>query len=418
MKTIKATMTAGAILMTSSVIASETTFLNWVTAEPSNKAIVEDLISRSGEETNVISSSWGDMQKNVYLRVRTKQSLDVFQSQARWLPTFAQLPNIVDFNDVFGKDFLEKHIPMSVLEAGRYQGKQYGMPWNIGSISLVANKNMLEKQNIDPAPETLEQFVRVLKEVKAAYPESTPYAMMTKGSNLIASDFQLWLWAHGGSIFNDQGEITVNSQASVDALNFMKTLLDEELASLDVDRGAARRMFGQENAAFYFDATVARGFARDFSGMGEEYDKYVYPIETPTLTPEMQSHSMEWGHVLMMFNNDTAKVNGKLSPESQSVQLIKTLSLDTQVQVDYFTQLGGIPVTNEARNAKEVMKDSYITNWNKSMGIPKRNELSPLRNSANYIAVVSEEVQSVLLGRKPAEEAAQSMEKRIARLQK
>lgn len=419
MNITKASITACLLLAsTTSVTASETTFLNWVTAEPSNKTIVENLISRSGEKTEIISSSWGDMQKNVYLRVRTKQPLDVFQSQARWVPTFAQLPNVVDFNDVFGKAFLEENIPASVLEAGRYNGKQYGMPWNIGSISLVANKNMLDKKGINASPKTIDEFVDTLKEVKRVYPDSTPYAMMTKGGNLISSDFQLWLWAHNGSIFDENGEVSVNSQATVDTLNFMKMLLDEKLASLDVDRGAARRMFGQENAAYYFDATVARGFARDFSGMGEEYDKFVYPIETPTLTAEMQSHSMEWGHVLMMLDNDASKVDGKVSSDSVSAQLIKTLSLNKQVQIDYFTQLGGIPVTNEARNAQEVMSDSYIVNWNNSMGIPKRNELSPLKNSANYVAIVSEEVQSVLLGKKDAEEAAISMEKRIKRIKK
>ncbi|MDV7105594.1 ABC transporter substrate-binding protein [Vibrio sp. TH_r3] len=418
MTILKVSVAASMLLASTAVSATETTFLNWVTSEPSNKAVIEDLISRSGQQTNVISSSWGDMQKNVYLRVRTKQPLDVFQSQARWLPTFAQLPNVVDFNEVFGKEFLEANIPPAVLEAGRYEGKQYGMPWNVGSISLVANKKMLDDKKIEVSPATIDEFVATLKAVKKSYPDSTPYAMMTKGGSLISSDFQLWLWAHGGSIFDTDGNITVNSQATVKTLDFMKMLLDEKLASLDVDRGAARRMFGQENTAYYFDATVARGFARDFSGMGEEYDKYVYPIETPTLTPEMQSHSLEWGHVLMMIDNDGAKVDGKLSPESVSAQLIKTLSLNTQVQVDYFTQLGGIPVTNEARTNKDVVSDSYIVNWNKSMGIPKRNELSPLRNSANYVAVVSEEVQSVLLGKKEPQEAALSMEQRIQRLKK
>jgi len=418
MNKLKICVSAGLLAASSGAFASEVTFLNWVTAEPSNKPIVDALIAESNQDVKVLASSWGDMQKNVYLRVRTKQPLDVFQSSAKWLPTFAQLPNLVDFNEVYGKEFLEKNIPASVLAAGQYKGKQYGMPWNIGSISLVSNKKMLQEKNIDTNPETIDEFVATLKQVKQAYPDSTPYAMMTKDGNLISSDFQLWLWAHNGSIFDESGNVTIDSDATVKTLNFMKMLVDEKLASLDVDRGAARRMFGQENAAYYFDATVARGFARDFSGMGADYDKYVYPIETPTLNKGMQSHSMEWGHLLIMLNSDAAKVNGKISIDSAASELIKTLSMNKQVQIDYFQKAGAIPVTFEARNADAVTKDSYIVNWNASMGIPKRNELSPLKNSANYVAVVSEEVQSVILGQKDAKEAAASMASRIKRIMK
>ena len=49
--------------------------------------------------------------------------------------------------------------------------------------------------------------------------------------------------------------------SAVKTLTFMKDLVDRGLASLDVDRGAARRMFGQGESAFYFDAPVASAFS-------------------------------------------------------------------------------------------------------------------------------------------------------------
>ena len=131
---------------------------------------------------------------------------------------------------------------------------------------------------------------------------------MTKSNNLISGDFQLWLWAHGGKIFDENSKLAINSEETVETLNFLKLLIDQKLASLDTDRGAARRLFGQESAAYYFDAPVARGFARDFSGKGAEYDQYVLPMQTPVAKEGMTSHAMQWGHLLVMMKSDSAKI--------------------------------------------------------------------------------------------------------------
>ena len=420
MRKLKSLLASAALIAMAgnAMAADDITFLNWVTAEPSNAKVVGELIHKTGVDVNVLSSSWGDMQKNVFLRVRTKQPLDVYQSSAKWLPTFAQLPNLVDFNELYGKDYLASMIPPAVLAAGQFKGKQYGMPWNIGSISLVSNKAVLSEAGVETSPATIADFLDALKKVKAAKPNSTPYAMMTKGNNLISSDFQLWLWAHGGSIFNDKDELVINSAATIKTLKFMKGLIDDKLAALDTDRGAARRQFGQENTAFYFDAPVAKGFARDFSGQGAAYDVNVLPIETPVVEAGMTPNSMEWGHLLIMLKSDAAKVDGKISKDSAAAKFVSGLSMNDEVQLEYFTKLGAIPVTKTARASDVVASNQFIVDWNKSLGLPKRNELSPLKNSSDYVAIVSEEVQSVILGKKDAEAAAAEMEKRIKRIMK
>ena len=113
-------------LSCNALASKDVTFLNWVTAEPSNKPIVESLIDATEVPVNVLDSAWGDMQRNIFLRLRTNQSLDVSQLQARWLPTVGQMPNLVDFNDVFGKDFLEATISPEVLGSRSVSGQTAG----------------------------------------------------------------------------------------------------------------------------------------------------------------------------------------------------------------------------------------------------------------------------------------------------
>lgn len=394
----------------------QVTFLNWITAEPSNAPVMTGLIEETGVPVDVLSSAWGDMQKTVFLRIRTKQPLDVYQAQERWLPTFAQMPDVVDFNELYGEEQLAAMFPPEVLAAGQVQGRQVGMPWNIGSISLVSNRKVLEPAGVSEPPATIADFVADLEKVKAANPNSTPYAMMTKGDDLVSSDFQLWLWAFGGSIFDENGQPVVDSEATVQTLDFMKDLVDRGLAALDVDRGAARRMFGQGESAYYFDAPVAKGFAEDFSGEGEAFVKYVYPIPMPVAEAGMTPHSMEWGHLLVMRKTDEGMVDGALSAESPSAKLISGLTMNDEIQLEYFQKLGAIPVTKSARASDIVTSDQYIVDWNASLGMPKLNELASLKDSANYVGIVSEEVQSAMLGKKDATAAAADMQARIEKL--
>ncbi|MBB4123200.1 ABC transporter substrate-binding protein [Martelella radicis] len=392
------------------------TFLNWITAEPSNAPVMTQLIEETGVPVDVLSSAWGDMQKTVFLRIRTGQPLDVYQAQERWLPTFAQMPDVVDFNELYGEEKLAAMFPPEVLAAGQVKGKQVGMPWNIGSISLVSNRKVLEQAGVSEPPATIDDFVADLEKVKEAQPNSTPYAMMTKGDDLVSSDFQLWLWAFGGSIFDENGQPVVDSEATVQTLDFMKDLVDSGLSALDVDRGAARRMFGQGESAYYFDAPVAKGFAEDFSGEGEAFVKYVYPVPMPVAEAGMTPHSMEWGHLLVMRETEEGMVDGALSAESPSAKLISGLTMNDEIQLEYFQKLGAIPVTKSARASDIVTSDQYIVDWNASLGMPKLNELASLKDSANYVAIVSEEVQSAVLGKKDSATAAADMQSRIEKL--
>ena len=132
----------------------------------------------------------------------------------------------------------------------------------------------------------------------------------------------------------------------------------------------------------------------------------------------MTPNSMEWGHLLIMLNTDNGKVDGNISKDSASAKFISGLTMNDEVQLEYFSKLGAIPVSKTARANEAVTKDQFIVDWNNSLGLPKRNELSPLKNSSDYVAVVSEEVQSVILGKKDAKAAAAEMEKRIKRIMK
>ncbi len=52
--------------------------------------------------------------------------------------------------------------------------------------------------------------------------------------------------------------MTINSQATIDCLNWYKSLLDKGYIAMDTGRGDSRQLFAQGKIAFYDDAVVPR----------------------------------------------------------------------------------------------------------------------------------------------------------------
>lgn len=388
------------------------TYVGWSQDEAASKPTLTAMFdsyrkAQSDVKLEVIGFPWAQMQQNVLLRMRSGQALDVVQLAERWLPQFASSGKLADMNDVYGKAQLEKLISPGVLKLGNYRGKQAGLPWTAGSIGMVANNKVLKDAGVTSTPKTVDAFLEALKAIKKSQPQSVPYAMTTKNNNSLCPDFQVWLWTFGGQLFDDKGKVVVNSPAAVRALTFMTDLVKDGLAAKDVDRPDARRMYAQHQTGFYHDAPLARGFARNNSGKGTEFDAFVQAMGVPVLKNGDTPQSFAWGHLITMFTD------GKSVPNGQSAQakLASHLALSDANQLQYFKEQGLFPVTLSA--LAQLASDPYVTAWTQASRHAERDEVSQWTTSADPVNIVGEEVQSALLGQKSPQVAIESMGKRL-----
>jgi multiple sugar transport system substrate-binding protein len=272
---------------------------------------------------------------------------------------------------------------------------------------MVANLKVLKDAGVGKIPVTTDEFLAALRAVKKANPQVVPYALMTKNNSSMTPDFQIWLWTFGGQLFDESGQVKVNSPASVRALTFMADLVKENLAAKDVDRPDARRLFAQHQAAFYADAPLARGFARNNSGQGPAFDVNVASIATPVIKPGDTPQSMAWGHLLVLFK----PASGRLAAEAPQAQFAHYLALTDAPQLQYFKEVGLFPVTNSALAA--VASDAYVTTWSKNARSAKRDETSNWPNAADLTTIIGEEVQAALLQQKGPQAAIEAMASRL-----
>lgn len=397
-------------ISSASAQAAALSFMSFSFAEEANKALVQklcdDFSADNGAPLQVIGSAWGDVQKNVLLRQRSKTLPSSVQISERWLPSFAALPELYDLNELIGKDRLEAAIEPNVLNVGKVGPRQLALPLATGSIGMVANREVLQKAGVDKMPETTEELRKAMIAVRDKVPNSVPMAMATKNPNSIPLDVLIWVWSHGGRIIDDSGKVVSDSAETAAAFEFMAGLMKDRLIAPEIDRPDSRRLFGQGAAAFYIDAPQARTFIRTFSGRGNEADKMIAPIKIPVAKPGITPVSMAWGNLVLFFKSGDAAKDATLAKWASYL-------ISDKVQTAFPLALSALPVTKAGRAAPAVASDAYFADWGKATGVVRLHELGVWPNAPELGVIVSEETQAALLGQKTVAQAMQSMKPRL-----
>lgn len=402
----------------SSAGAQTITFGGWSGEEEAARPVIMEMIATFNEANPDVTVEWlgypwAQVQQNFLLLLRSGTAPQVAQLQDRWLSTFGALGALADMNDVFGRDVIESRIAPGLLTVGQYEGQQLGLPWIAGSIGLVANLKVLEDAGVAELPATVDDFVAALEAIKAQDPNSIPFAITTQGNATISTDFQVWLWTFGGNLFDDAGNVTAASPEAEQALTFLKGLIDDGLAALEVGRGDARQLFARHQTGFYFDAPVAKGIARNNAAEGAGFDAYIMPMATPTVAAGDRSYQTAWGHLLVLFQPSGQTVTA----DSPAARFVSHLVLDPTWPVRYFEALALLPSNTEATMSASFQADPYAVTW---LDIAARSarvdEAALWPNAPQMTDAIGEEVQSVYLGQKSPARALQDLQRRLEAL--
>ncbi len=250
---------------------------------------------------------------------------------------------------------------------------------------------------------TIEEFEACMADIKAMDETLIPYGLSTKDATC-AGDFMPWLWAFGGSIFGEDGSVTINSQATIDCLNWYKSLLDKGYIAMDTGRGDSRQLFAQGKIAFYDDAVVAKGQAVSNGVAPEDVVNVCSAMLRPVLNEGDEPQSTMWGHLLVAF---------EASENKEAVgEMAKVLTSDA-IALEYFEKNGMPPVTKSAAATDVVKNDAYLSGFLTSTATARLEETASMMNANEIKSIITEEVQAVLLGQKTSEQAASDMESRL-----
>lgn len=379
----------------------------WSGEEEASKPIFERMMEtyreQTGNDVTWVGFTWADAAQQLLIRCQGGEQLDISQADISIFNTLAQANVLADWNDIVGEDYMKDTFEESYLEVGNIDGKQYGMPWTMAAITMVYNPEILTAAGWDEPPTTIDEFEQCMADIKEYNPEIIPYALSTKDVTC-GADFVPWAWTFGGGIWDEDGNVIINNEAGVKALDWYKDMLDKGYVAMDVGRSEARQMFAQGKVAFYDDAVVAKsqvisnGVAPD--DVVNVCSAMLRPVENEGDAPQ----AVQWGGMLVVYEKSEYK--------EQAAELAKILNSD-EVALDCFINGGMPPVTKSAASSDTVKNDPYINTFIESTATARLEETARMTNASEIKNILTEEIQFALLGQKTSQEALDDAAARI-----
>jgi multiple sugar transport system substrate-binding protein len=288
----------------------------------------------------MVTSRWEDFYTKLPAAVQSGQGPDVALMHVDQIPTNAAHGTILPLDDlVRDLGLQERDFAAPVWRAGAFRGHRYGVPLDMHPIGLFANTQVLEKAGLDPKqlPETREDYEAALKELKGKGVQGhwvTPF-FFTGGHQ-----FMSLLWQFGGDLTDPEAtRATWNSDAGVEALEWMRSLIERGYSPRNVGQDADSIAFKNGQNAFIWNGAWAIG---DY-GSTDGLEWTLAPL------PRIGSEKAAWS------NSHNFTVMRQSRPDANRLQAVKVL-VDTITRSPEWAKAGQIPARRSARESEAFRK--------------------------------------------------------------
>jgi len=380
------------------------TFTGWSLNEGLSRDVILGFTDTYATENNVaitpVAFPFNEYLNQVILQANGGQLSGVVQLDVAWMAPMSTIGVLKDL----GADIPEGVYSEAALASCQVNGVQYGLPWTTASIGMVANQELLTAAGVTELPTTIAEFEAALEALEAYNPDGIPYAGITDVAQL--KDIIPWIYTFGGSLFAEDGSVSLGDEGSVAAVEWYASLLERNLIAADVDRFDARQLFAQGLVGFYDDAIVARSLAA--GNKPADLDLTVVSLPRPVVNEGDAPQSLLWGHCVGVIDDAVADAGTAFA---------LYLTGTPAVGISYFEQMSLPPTTIEALASDIVTSDTYVSSWSAEVtAYASANPFWIYPESARMEALLGEGVQLVLLGEASAADALADTASEIADL--
>lgn len=170
-------------------------------------------------EIEVMGLENADLKQKIALDSRASDgAFDLVMLDDPWIPEFAKagvLCNLTQNGYTDDTDFVK-----TSLDIGKdpyAQGDTYALPFAGNVTLLFFNQDVLKNLGYEKAPDNWDDVYNIAK--KAQSQGTLGYVVRGQQGNPIVGDYMPLLWAFGGDIFDDNWNVTVNTEKGLASLN-------------------------------------------------------------------------------------------------------------------------------------------------------------------------------------------------------
>lgn len=222
-------------------------------------AFMQTLVDQFNEETETVQVTI-TTQTEYYTKVRAAALSDtlaqVLIMHVDQIPLQAEdgiispINDLVELLELDATDFTE-----AIWTGSEWKGNRYGIPLDIHTQTMFWNKDLFEQAGLDPEspPIDEESFLDATRAI-TENTDAPGYMVVTSGTPFsIGTSWATLFYQGGGEWTNeDFSEATYNSEAGVQAAEFLRSLIDEGIspASTEADAEIAAFKQGQLGVVF------------------------------------------------------------------------------------------------------------------------------------------------------------------------
>ena len=171
----------------------------------------------------------GDIWTNLKVMLAAGDTIDLAAMDDEIYPSFADTGLLTDLKPYMEKEIDLKDFIPSSLAVYDWFGKYYALPFTGAGVCLFYNKAIFDENGLQGPPETAgymwDKFLADMRKVTRDKNNDGKIDVFGFALNTWWPYPQTWLWRNGGGIYNkDMTQVTIDSKAAKDALQFYADL--------------------------------------------------------------------------------------------------------------------------------------------------------------------------------------------------
>ena len=333
---------------------------------------------------------WGNYEEKYLTGFSSGEGPDVGYMYLEMFNDFIEMGTLADIDSYFTQEEKDNYL---YYDQGHMKGGQYAIPFIVGNARIpFFNMDILNEAGITELPESWDDLVEVLLQVKEKRSDVIPFAQEWADPAIGALNniFYPYLWQAGGDIYNKDGSkvALMDNGAAVEAAQFLHDLkfkhgvLTDESLALSGDDVRAQFCEGRiavasmdaKSAAILTDAGINWSFTPSF----ENKTKAIWVASDALIVSNASKH------------------------KDMAVELVKYIT-SAPVMSSFHTEIAGFPpiTLDEEYNDTTAFKDMYESQSEYFHTLPVAN------GSFKVMDTLYKNLQLMMLGDLTPEEAIQ-----------
>ncbi len=230
-----------------------------------------------------VSAPYGEIMNQVINMAGGGDKVDCIFSEIDWIPGFEDAGLAAPIEDILPQSFINDLYP-DVMKAFEIDGSAYGVPLYISPYVLYYNKTLFEQAGLDPntPPKTYDQMLMMAKKLSKLKDSNGnkvyAFGQTTASVPVSGSSVNAMIFNFGGTVLDDNGNLSVDNDGFKEAINMLKTLDDLSYNPQNAKLKDLRNLFALGQLAMYYDQSWGFNGVRTINPDAENFTASAAPL--------------------------------------------------------------------------------------------------------------------------------------------